>query len=222
MPGSKALPNGTYAYVRARSADTQGDYTKMLEFFVGGRPNVNAIPASNNQRPLFSWGTVDGASSYEVFLVNLADPSKILLRQAGIATTSYQPAFNLGTGDFRLWVRAFRSSDGSPGLWSNPVDFRVTAAAELPQNTDQWMLTAVAAVFAQPVADYSVSMLRSTVSGTQAESVELPVAPEQPVAELQEQGSAQPDPAVTPVESDEVLSGWGGKRGGMPPRDSLL
>jgi hypothetical protein len=71
------------------------------------------------------------------------------------------------------------------------------------------MLTAVAAVFAQPVADYSVSMLRSTVSGTQAESVELPVAPEQPVAELQEQGSAQPDPAVTAVESDEVLSGWG-------------
>lgn len=210
VPASKALPNGTYrAYVRARSADTQGDYTKMLEFFVGGRPNVNAIPASSNQRPLFSWGTVDGASSYEVFLVNLADPSKILLRQAGIATTSYQPSFNLGTGDFRLWVRAFRSSDGTPGLWSNPVDFRVLAEVRSPQNPDQWMLTAVAAVFAQPVADYSVSMLRSTVSGTRAEAVEMPVVNEQPVSAPQKQAVTQPDPAVAPVESDEVLSGWG-------------
>ncbi len=210
VPASKALPNGTYrAYVRARSADTQGDYTKMLEFFVGGRPNVNAIPASSNQRPLFSWGTVDGASSYEVFLVNLADPSKILLRQAGIATTSYQPSFNLGTGDFRLWVRAFRSSDGTPGLWSNPVDFRVLAEVRSPQNPDQWMLTAVAAVFAQPVADYSVSMLRSTVSGTRAEAVEMPVVNEQPVSAPQQQAVTQPDPAVAPVESDEVLSGWG-------------
>jgi len=212
VPASKALPTGTYrAYVRARSADTQGDFTKMLEFFVGGRPNVNAIPASNNQRPLFSWGTVDGAVSYEVFVVNQLDPSKILLRQAGIATTSYQTTFNLGPGDFRVWVRAFRSSDGTPGLWSNPVDFRILADAERPQDNDQWMLTAVAAVFEQPVADYSVSMIRSTVAGSQAESVELPIVAEPPVAAVQEQPVQIPTGSVEKAagESDEVLSGWG-------------
>ena len=212
VPESKALPTGTYrAYVRARSADTQGDFTKMLEFFVGGRPNVNAIPASNNQRPLFSWGTVDGAVSYEVFVVNQLDPSKILLRQAGIATTSYQTTFNLGPGDFRVWVRAFRSSDGTPGLWSNPVDFRILTDAERPQDNDQWMLTAVAAVFEQPVADYSVSMIRSTVAGSRAESVELPIVAEPPVAAVQEQPVQVPTGSVEKAagESDEVLSGWG-------------
>ena len=210
VPANKALPTGTYrAYVRARSADTQGDYTKMLEFFVGGRPNVNAIPASNNQRPLFSWGTVDGASSYEVFLINQADPSKILLRQAGIATTSYQTTFNLGSGDFRLWVRAFRSSDGTPGLWSNPVDFKVLAASELPSGSDHWMLTAVAAVFEQPVADYSVSMLRSTVSGTQAEPVVLPAVSEQPAAAQNQPVATATETGAASGDSDEVLSDWG-------------
>ena len=46
------LPVGVYrAYIRAKNADTQGDFSVALEFFVGGRPVVNVIGSTSDTTP---------------------------------------------------------------------------------------------------------------------------------------------------------------------------
>ena len=218
VPDNLALPtNNTYRfYVRARSADTQGDFSAKLEFFVGGRPVVNAVPTGSNQRPTLSWGAVDGASSYEIHLVNLADPSKIVARVGGIILNSFTPASNIGTGAFRLWVRAFNSANGSPSLWSVPVDFLVTEnSRSQPIGTENnpWILTTASSVLENHLSEFSVSMLPSR-SGS-ARSIEQEWADAAPVATAdvspeQVAGAAPAIPADSEVaeETDAVLSGW--------------
>ena len=208
---ARPLPQGIYrAYVRARSADTQGDYTKFIEFFVGGRPKVNAIPTSANKRPTISWGTVDGASSYEVYIINVADPSKVLLRQSGINATSFTPSSDLVKGDLRVWVRAFNSGTGAAGLWSVPVDFTITANENAVPTEDAgtWRLTAVASVLEESASDITVGMLRSEIAGTGTQAIQDAAtdmatsgtqAPATPVVVMDEADAQQ---------SDEVLSAW--------------
>jgi hypothetical protein len=218
VPDNLALPtNTTYRfYVRGRSADTQGDFSVKLEFFVGGRPNVNAVPTGSNQRPTLSWGTVDGASSYEIHLVNLADPSKIVSRVGGIILNSFTPATNIGTGAFRLWVRAFNSANGSPSLWSVPVDFIVADNSQiLPMGIESnpWILTAASNVLENQLSEISVSMLPSRAGSARSIEQEwADAAPEvSPNADLEQSAGAAPAvPAAAeiPAETDAVLSGW--------------
>jgi hypothetical protein len=210
IPDAEALPTGIYrAYVRARSADTQGDYTKFLEFFVGGRPKLNSIPTSANKRPTFSWGNVDGASTYEIYVVNVADTSKVVVRQSGISTTAYTPTVDLGKGTFRVWARAFNSGTGAASLWSVPVDFTITATDVLlpTGNEGSWIATALASVFEPSASDISVSMIRSEVVGAAAVREVMPV--------VEAEASAVPmTEQVVPVneadalQNDAVLSAW--------------
>lgn len=218
VPDNLALPtNYIYrAYVRARSADTQGDFSVKLEFFVGGRPNLNAIPTGSSQRPTLSWGVVDGASSYEIFLVNLADPSKIVARVSSIVLNSYTPTTNIGTGAFRYWARAFNSANGSPSLWSVPVDF-VVAENSSPQpsgiENSPWILTAASSVLENQFSEISVSMLPSRSGSARSIEQEWAVAAPEVSSNSGAEQSAGAAPAVpaaadVPADTDAVLSGW--------------
>ena len=210
IPDAEALPTGIYrAYVRARSADTQGDYTKFLEFFVGGRPKLNSIPTSANKRPTFSWGNVDGASAYEIYVVNVTDTSKILVRQSGISTTSYTPTVDLGKGVFRVWARAFNSGTGAASLWSVPVDFTITATDVLPPtgNEGSWIATALASVFEPSASDISVSMIRSEVAGAAAAREAMPVV-EAEVSAVPVTEEVVPVNEADALQNDAVLSAW--------------
>jgi len=210
VPDPQALPQGIYrAYVRARSADTQGDYTKFLEFFVGGRPKLNSIPTSASKRPTFSWGNVDGASSYEIYVINVLDPSKVLIRQSGISTTSYTPTVDLTKGDFRVWVRAFNSGTGAASLWSVPVDFTITATdAFLPTGDEgSWIATALASVFEPSASDISVSMIRSEVAGAVTVREVMPVV-EAGVSAVPVTEEDVPGDSAEAQQNDVVLSAW--------------
>ncbi|MFO0974947.1 MAG: GEVED domain-containing protein [Planctomycetaceae bacterium] len=204
LPAADSLPVGNYrAYVRARSADTQGDFSFALAFFVGGRPIVNSVPTSSNQTPRITWQAVDGSSGYEVYIVNVANPSVILVRQSNIGATNFTPATALGKGTFRVWVRAFNASTGAASLWSNAVDFTITSREEsaLPASPDTWMLTALAPAFDDGSVDTTISMLPSRMSG----AVHAMIT-ESPVVET-EQALMIPEPG-TSQQTDAVLGGW--------------
>lgn len=206
LPDTDLLPIGNYrAYVRARSADTQGDFSFALAFFVGGRPNVNAVPTSSNQTPRITWQAVDGTSGYEIYIVNVLAPTVTLVRQSNIGATNFTPATALGKGTFRVWVRAFNASTGAASLWSNAVDFTITSKDEAvrPASPDTWMLTALAPVFEDGSTDTTISMLPSRMAGAvDAMILDVPVAVEsveQPVIPVE---------SVATQHTDAVLGGW--------------
>jgi hypothetical protein len=217
VPDNLALPIGTYrARIRARSADTQGDYSTALEFYVGGRPIVNSIPTSSNRQPTITWGVVDGAASYEIFISNTATPTTALVRVAGLTLPSFRPTTLLPANNtYRVWVRALNSATSTYGAWSIPVDFLITDASEpapLPTNSGEWILTAADNILDPQLNEFSISMLPSRIGTsrlipTETASVEIaePTSEPAPVGS----GTAPVDPAAgQPAETDTVLSGW--------------
>jgi len=217
VPDNQALPTGTYrARIRARSADTQGDYSTALQFYVGGRPIVNAIPTSSDRQPTITWGVVDGASSYEIFIANSATPSTALVRVAGLTVPSFRPTSPLPAGNvYRVWVRALNSATSIYGSWSISVDFLITDAAEPalpPTNSGEWILTAADSVLDPQLHEFSISMLPSRIGTSRLIPAETAfIADVEQTAEPAQVGSgtAPIDPAAAqPAETDTVLSGW--------------
>jgi hypothetical protein len=215
VPDSQALPVGTYrARIRARSADVQGDYSVMLEFYVGGRPIIRAIPASSNQQPTITWGAVDGAASYEIYISNTADLSRALIRVAGLTVNSFTPATPLASGNlYRVWVRALNSANSTYSAWSVPVDFLITDAATtqpLDGGTGEWVLTATDSLLDPLPNEYSISMLPSRIGTTQPIPQEAEATETVDPAVLPLNGSdvAPVDPTAQPADTDTVLSGW--------------
>lgn len=210
-----ALATGQYrAFVRARNADTQGDFSTALEFFVGGRPNVNPVTAITARRPTITWKTVDGASSYEIFIALASAPNTALIRVAGIGTTSFTTAAALNPGAYRVWVRAVNGATGSPGLWSVGTDFTITDAEQsAPALVEQsWILTSVPSLFSDVTTDAAVSMLPAVVSGTQIvrelPEVDVVRESEQSVDEIKVADDSESSVQVVLPQTDEVLSSW--------------
>ncbi|MFM7058412.1 MAG: GEVED domain-containing protein, partial [Planctomycetota bacterium] len=228
VPDNQALPIGTYrARIRARSADTQGDYSVMLEFYVGGRPIVRSIPASTNRQPTINWGVVDGASSYEIYISNANDPSKALIRVAGLTVPSFTPATPLASNTlYRVWVRALNSANSTYSAWSVPVDFLISdASSDTPLNdaTGEWILTATDSLLDPQLNEFSISMLPSRI-GTNR-----PGLPETVAADISAQAMEVEalHPEVAPVDptqvanTDAVLSGWNQEAWWEAPENSL-
>ncbi|MEZ6131775.1 MAG: Calx-beta domain-containing protein [Planctomycetaceae bacterium] len=70
-------------------------------------------------RPQFSWTSIPGAASYQVYV---SGPSGVLINQSGITGTTFTPATDLPVGDFYWWVRPSTAS-GSAGSWSDYKEF---------------------------------------------------------------------------------------------------
>ncbi|MEO2016523.1 MAG: S8 family serine peptidase [Fuerstiella sp.] len=127
-PGEN-LQEGNYSWwVRPFTGDGRaGLWSERGETWIGGRPTVLAPLATvTDAAPAFTWTSVDGAGSYEVFL-NRTDVAAHILRTSDIPTATFEPPI-LEAGEYVLWVRA-KDASGNYGPWSASYTFSVTAAA---------------------------------------------------------------------------------------------
>ena len=222
---SQTLPLGLYrARVRARGADITGDYSAILEFYVGGNPVVNAIGSTTDQTPTISWKPVDGAAGFSIFIALDSSPTVAVVQQSGIGSTSYTVANTLAKGKYRVWVRAVNAANGvlsGPMLSDTPsITFTIVDASDV-QSKDaagQYTLTSDDLNMSDFVSESTISMLPSFVSGSPQAMV---VIAEQSVdAELQvgnrvttdamDAGTAaatEQNAQLTP-QTDEVLAAW--------------
>lgn len=215
-----ALPAGLYrAMVLARTADTTGDNSTFLEFYVGGNPVVNAIGSTTDTTPTISWKAVDGASGYQIFIALDSNPTVAVVQQSGIGSLSYKPGFALAKGKYRVWVRAVNASNGQlsgPALTDAPsIIFTITDASEAQSQNrpGHYTMTVFPENMVDVVSETTISMLPSFVSGSQQPVL---VVSEQAVdGDVQLKASA-PVATETPVEvapenvpqTDEILAQW--------------
>ena len=123
------LQDGIYRWwVRPFTGDGRaGLWSERGETYIGGRPTVS-LPMADvmDASPAFTWSSVEGAISYEVFL-NRTDVVEHILRTPDIPSAIFAPPI-LEAGDYVWWVRA-KDVSGKYGPWSASSTFRVAAAA---------------------------------------------------------------------------------------------
>jgi len=188
---------------------------------VGGRPIVNTIPPTTNPSPTLTWGAVNGASGYEVFIATAAQPGTSLLNAGNNKTsgTSFVVPQALTRGVYRYWIRAFNASTGAASLWSVEKTLTIVKASipaqeqSLPE-AQEFVWTVVPGFVPQTlVTESAISMVPAVVDGSQY----LPLAaevlnPNADVAlfEVENAANAVPtteDTAAT-AQTDSVLSKW--------------
>ncbi|MCA9062387.1 MAG: hypothetical protein KDA96_04995, partial [Planctomycetaceae bacterium] len=214
-----ALVTSTYeATVRAHrastgpAADTTTDWSAPVQFFVGGRPNVNSIGTTSNTRPTISWGVVDGASGYELFLSADSNPNVALINQKNIGSTSFTVPQALAAGTYRVWVRAINGANGTPSVWSRVMVFTIAENSTIPQGAD----TPILAVLPIGIEDFStesvsVSMLPAVEFGSIPPVRETRVIRTTESTAQQEVRAAEVSETVESLpagEADQVLSEW--------------
>ena len=103
-----------------------GEWSRLGEFFVGGRPTVLSPSGTvNDSLPTITWEAVEGAGSYEIYLFN-DDGLGLIHRGNGITGTSYS-SFPLADGNYRVWIKSYKAN-GDSGLWSRSLSFAVDAS----------------------------------------------------------------------------------------------
>lgn len=76
--------------------------------------------------PQITWSPAIAATSYDVWITNLSTGQNPVL-QVNVQSNSYTPAFAMGIGNYRVWVRS-RFQGGPPSAWSTPRDFQINTA----------------------------------------------------------------------------------------------
>ncbi len=100
-------------------------------------------PATNpgTNIPTFSWGLVEGATRYELWVDRVGGQQKIVY-QPQLTDLSFSPSTPMAKGTYRAWVRAFSSNQA--GLWSVYREFTIASIEsnkpiELPSTSlDAW------------------------------------------------------------------------------------
>ncbi|MCA9058253.1 MAG: hypothetical protein KDA85_07125 [Planctomycetaceae bacterium] len=208
-----------HAVSNGSAAATTTDWSAPLRFFVGGRPNVNSLGSTTNTLPTISWGTVDGASGYELYLSTDANPNVPLVNVNNIGSNSYTLTTALAKGTYRVWVRAINASTGATSIWSRVMIFQVVDNA----SSSLELTTPVLAVLPSNVEDFafdsvSVSMLNAVEFGTVPSANAVPAfAAEKTSDSTATDTNEQTVPSASvlnvkeqlgTVESDQVLSDW--------------
>ncbi len=126
------LPAGSYrAWVRGRDLNGGSYYAWSLPFdFEIGQPPRVVSPLSTVQSvlPAIKWTAVAGAVRYEIWLSNLTT-SRRIASDSNLQSTTYTPASSLVSGNnYRVWIRAFDSSDTATS-WSLAASFSVASNA---------------------------------------------------------------------------------------------
>jgi len=218
---TRTLPLGLYrATVRARSADVIGDFSTVLEFYVGGIPVVNAIGTTTDRTPTISWRPVDGASGYNIFIALDSSPDVAVAQQSGIGSTSYTAPFVLAKGTYRVWIQAVNGANGQlsgPALSGDPsIVFTIADASDVQKNdrTQNYTVTSVPMDLFGMVSESTISMLPSVIFGSP--HVEMVIADQAVDAELQissegvvETAEANAEAVTETIpQTDEILARW--------------
>ncbi|MEZ6121772.1 MAG: Calx-beta domain-containing protein [Planctomycetaceae bacterium] len=110
-----------------------GAWSLSGTYFSYGRPTVTGPTGTTTEsRPSITWNPVEGAGTYEVYLLN-TDGAGLQQRIAGVTGTSLM-SVPVPNGNYRVWTKAWKS-DGTPGFWSRPFNFVVNAANTGPAIT---------------------------------------------------------------------------------------
>jgi len=123
------LPLGEYQ-VTVRAISLLGEITNWSApvNFVGGAAPVISRPTNNSasgRMPSIAWSAVDGATAYNVKIVNLAG-NVTVVATGNLSGTVFTPTTNLAAGKYRIWVRAV-SAQGHLSNWSTAVDITVAS-----------------------------------------------------------------------------------------------
>lgn len=126
--GLNTLPAGSYrAWVRGRDLDGGANYAWSTPFdFEIGRPPriVGPVTTAQSAQPVIRWTAVAGAVRYEIWLANLTTGQRIASNSDLQSTTFTPPQSLSGGNNYRVWIRAFDSSDTATA-WSVPASFSV-------------------------------------------------------------------------------------------------
>ena len=125
---SSDLENGFYRWwIRPTHTNGRvGEWSPQGRLAIGGNPIVITPESPTNDSTVqVTWGSIDGAGSYEIYLFN-DDGLGLIHRQEGITRTSYD-YHPLPDGNYRVWIRSY-TIDGQPDLWSQPHRFVIDAA----------------------------------------------------------------------------------------------
>ena len=133
VTGTSFVPNEDLAAGRYRwwvmPQTAGGRYGKWSSAGVidigGGAAGIEFVGETWDSSPILRWQPTEGAASYEVLVVELADPDGVL-RETGITSTELQMPVMLD-GDYHVWVRPTDAS-GQAGLWSRVFEYRLTTA----------------------------------------------------------------------------------------------
>ena len=229
IPSDLPTNNFYRAYVRAFANGrptagvpaTNSNWSFGLEFFVGGRPIVNTIPPTTNTTPTLTWGAVNGASGYEVFIATAALPGVNLLNASNNRTgnTSFVVPQALTKGVYRYWVRAFNASTGAASNWSLEKTLTIvkstTPAQEqsLPDPTE-FVWTVVPGLVPQAlVTESPISMVPAVVDGSQylplpEEVVNRSSDATMPVIDSAAHAVPIAEDSAATDQTDSVLSKW--------------
>lgn len=139
------LENGSFrAWIRAfdvvgNASQWSNPINFTIDANVGNAPRATNTFAGADNSPTFVWEGVSTAVSYEILVKNLlATGQPEVLNEIvtgtpfGANELAYETTTNLASGTFRWWIRGL-NTDGSPGPWSQPLDFIVTSA-DSPQD----------------------------------------------------------------------------------------
>lgn len=96
----------------------EGTWSPPRDFNIGPQ-QVAPIGATLQTQPQFSWTTISGAATYQIYVVG---PGGVLVNESGLTGTTFTPTTTLPNGDFRWWIRGY-TADGTSGAWSEPSAF---------------------------------------------------------------------------------------------------
>ncbi len=133
-----------------------GLWSASEEYYVG--PDL-LMPGTStlNSRPTFSWNSVPGVASMQVYVQR---GSAVVVNESGITGTTFTPSSALAEGNYRWWVRP-SAANGRVGTWSESGSFNVGGSAVItgPAGTVNNGLAAVTWDPVDEAASYEVYLL---------------------------------------------------------------
>ncbi len=127
---TEPLPAGNYSFwVRAVSETGElGGWSEEFRFSTTAGAPIILSPQEGlqtpNPLPRLTWGAVDGAAEYEVFIAWIGVDFNYI-HESGRLTTDFIPNNPLNSGTYRAWVRGVKA-DGTALPWSAARTFVVT------------------------------------------------------------------------------------------------
>jgi subtilisin-like proprotein convertase family protein len=202
------LPLGEYQ-VTVRAISLLGEITNWSApvNFVGGAAPVISSPTNNSatgRKPSIAWSAVDGATAYNVKIVNLAS-NVTVVATGNLSSTVFTPTTNLAAGRYRIWVRAV-SAQGHLSNWSTAVD--ITVASNVIEEELTTLGTPVVA------AALSVRQIESVPSGAEStvrensSSTKFITAVIQNVAEEANSAADVIEAETIAAATDHVMAAW--------------